>query len=507
MSTTLARLAGCLAALALAAGCQHSFTLDPTTQPPAPHPSHPGQPVNDTPQNDPIGARPELAPPRAFEPAPPEVFKVGPISVWMLPRPQLPIVSATFLVPFGGASDDKARPGTAWLTADMMDEGAGTRGAVELSTELQDLGASLGTSASADASFASMTVLKKQFSKAFAILADVVARPRFEPKEYKRVHGLWRDALKKRADDPASLASVAGQAAIFGRDAAYGHPTLGWPSDASAVSLDAVKEFYHAAWRPESLVLVIAGQIDRAEVEAAVTRELGKWAPQGKALSRSEPATPRADRPRLVLISRPKAVQSALYVVRDGVRTGEPGSAPLDLVNTVLGGSFTSRLNLNLREEKGWTYGVRSGFSEMRGQGTFIVRTAVQAEFTGPALKETLDELTRMASSGPTEAEVQKARAQDRADLVQTYETVAGASGRLAQLAALALAPGFDAAATRSRATATQADLTRLAASHVDPSRATIVVVGDLDTVKPQLEKLGLPAPVIWDAEARPASR
>ena len=110
-----------------------------------------------------------------------------------------------------------------------------------------------------------------------------------------------------------------------------------------------------------------------------------------------------------------------------------------------------------------------------------------------------------MAESGPTDAEVRKARAQDRADLVQTYETVAGASSRLAQLAALALAPGFDAAATRSRATASQTELTKLAKAHVDPSNATIVVVGDLDTIKPQLEKLGLPAPVVWDAEARPA--
>jgi len=492
-----------LTALSLATGCQHSFTIDPEA-PQKASPSN-GKSLNDTPATDLLGPRPDLAAPRAFEPAPPDVFKVGPITVWLLARPRLPIVSATFLVPCGGASDGNGKPGTAWLTADMMDEGAGSRGAVELSTELQDLGASLGTSASADASFASMTVLKKQFSKAFAILADVVARPRFEDKEYKRVHGLWQDALKKRADDAASLASVAGQAAIFGRDSAYGHPTLGWPSSSAAVSLDAVKQFHEAAWRPESLVLVIAGQIERAEVEAAVTRELGKWAPKGTALQKSEPASPLKDRPRLVLVSRPKAVQSALYVVRDGVRTGEPGSAPLDLVNTILGGSFTSRLNLNLREDKGWTYGARTGFSEMRGTGTFVARAAVQAEFTGPALKETLDELTKMASSGPTDSEVGKARAQDRADLVQTYETVAGASGRLAQLAALGLPAGFDAAATRERAAASHAELTRLAASFVDPSKATIVVVGDLDTIRPQLDALGLPAPVIWDAEGRPS--
>src|SRR5690606_11018888 len=122
-------------------------------------------------------------------------------------------------------------------------------------------------------------------------------------------------------------------------------------------------------------------------------------------------------------------------------------------------GSFTSRLNMNLREDKGWTYGARTGLTETRGVGAFIARAAVQAEFTGPALDETLKELDLMAQRGPTEAEIDKARAQDRAELVQAYETVGGAAGRLAQLAALGLPPGFDAAATRERAAADREEL------------------------------------------------
>lgn len=505
MSAALARRARGLAAaallLAVGAGCQHRFTTDPEVSPSTTEPKTPLSPAD---PNDTLGGRPSLAPPPSFEPTPPDVFRVGPITVWHLRRPLLPLVSATFLVPTGSSTDPGGKPGAAWLTADMMDEGAGSRGAVELSTELQDLGAELRTSAGADASFASMTVLKKRFDRAFAILADVVARPRFEAKEFERVHGLWGDALKKRSDDPAALASVAGQAAMFGRDAPYGHPTMGWPSSAGALGLDDLKRFHAAAWRPERLVLIVAGQIERAEVEAALTRELGAWKPAGAAAPMAVPAAPLKSRPRLVLVDRPKAVQSALYVVRDGVRAGEPGTAPLELINTVLGGSFTSRLNLNLREEKGWTYGARTGFTESRSTGTFIARAAVQAEFTGPALKETLDELAKMAASGPTESEVLKARAQDRSDLVQTYETVAGAAGRLAQLAALALPPGFDADATRARAAADRATLATLSKA-VDPSTATIVVVGDVATVKEQLASLGLPEPVLWDAEARPA--
>jgi zinc protease len=486
--------------LALPLGCQRHYTTDPSAPPS--HPKGRSTSVNEKAvAADPLGPPPKLATPRVFEPAPPDVFKVGPITVWHLHRPQLPLVSATFLVPIGGAADPKDKPGAASLTADMMDEGAGALGAVELSTTLQDLGAELRTSAGADASFASMTVLKKRFEPAFAILADVVARPRFEDKEYRRVHGLWKDALKKRADDPASVAGVVAQAAMYGRDAAYGHPTMGWPSSADAVTLDEVKRFHAAAWRPEHLVLVIAGQIERAEIEAALGKNLASWAPKGPAAVAAT-STPRPDRPRLVVVDRPKAVQSALYVVREGVQAGAPGAAPLELVNTALGGSFTSRLNMNLREDKGWTYGARTGFTETRGVGTFVARTAVQ---------ETLKELSKMAESGPTDAEVQKSRAQDRAELVQAYETVAGASGRLAQLAALGLPPGFDAQATRERATADRAELTRLAKAAVDPARATIVIVGDLATVRAQLAPLlgplGLPEPEIWDVEARPLKK
>lgn len=499
---------GLVAALALvtSAGCQRHYTTDPDAPSTSPETI---EPVNPEAAADPLAVPPALAAPKPFEPVPPEVFQVGPIRVWHLHRPQLPLVSATFLVPIGGAADPVDRPGAAWVSADMMDEGAGARGAVELSTELQDLGAELRTYAGADASFASLTVLKKRFDAAFGILADVVARPRFEPKEFTRVHGLWKDALKKRSDDPAAVASVVAQAAVYGRESPYGHPTMGWPSSADAVTLAEAKRFHAAAWRPENLVLVIAGQIERAEIEAALGKHLGAWKPQGPAAAPAPASPPRADRPRLVVVHRPKAVQSALYVVREGVKAGAPGAAALEIVNNAVGGSFTSRLNMNLREDKGWTYGARTGFTETRGVGTFIARAAVQAEFTGPALHETLKELSTMADHGPTDAEIQKARAQDRAELVQAYETVGGASGRLAQLAALGLPPGFDAAATRERATVDRAELTRLAKAAIDPATSTIVIVGDAATIETQLAdvrtKHGLPAAQMWDVEARPA--
>jgi predicted Zn-dependent peptidase len=209
----------------------------------------------------------------------------------------------------------------------------------------------------------------------------------------------------------------------------------------------------------------------------------------------------------VVLVDRPDAPQSVIGVVREGVSAHEPIAPMLDLINTALGGSFTSRLNQNLREDHGWTYGARTAFLETRHQGAFIARAAVVKTATGPALREMLGELDKMAKGGLTVEELAKVRAQDRADLVQTYETVSGISRRLGTLAMLGLPPSFDLEASRARQGATLARLLELARAHVHPESATVVVVGPRVEVVPQLEAIGLREMELWDPEGLPAAK
>jgi predicted Zn-dependent peptidase len=484
-----------LAAFAAAlAGCEDQANTPPPAVPTAPAPTAAA--------NDPLGPKPELPAAKPFDPPAPVVFKVANgMNVWLFERHTLPVVSVSVTISSGAASDPKDLAGLAHLTADMLDEGAGKRNAVELSTAINDLGATLSTGATADGSVVALSVLKKNFAPAFSIMSDVVARPRFEAKEFKRVSDLWKGELKKRADDPMSVARVVSHAVLYGEGTPYGHPSDGLLATAPKVDLAAVKAFYGKSWRPDRATLVAAGDLSKDELAKAIDAAFGSW----KAPATPPPPAPaltgvRAERPRLVVVDRSDAPQSVITVVREGVAASDPKAPLLDLINTALGGSFTSRLNQNLREDHGWTYGARSGFAETRGQGWFSASAAVVTEQTGPSLKEMLGELGKMADSGLTEEEFGKVKAQDRADLVQTYETVNGVSARLGALAMLSLPPDFDAQASRARQAATPQQLAALDRA-VDAKGATIVVVGPAATVVPQLAKIGLANPEFWDPE------
>jgi zinc protease len=457
------------------------------------------------------GARPVLGAPKPFDPPAAAVFTTAKgIQVWLLERHTLPVVSVTLAVPHGSARDPEDKPGLAFIAAGMLDEGAGKRNALELSSAVNDLGATLSVDAGADGSFASLSVLKKNFKPAFELLADVVARPRFDAKEWKRVSQLWQNDLTKRADDPSSVSRVVSSAAVHGAGTPYGHPSDGLLRGARKIDLAAAKAFYQKHWRPESSVLVVVGDVTRAEVEQLVTASLGDWAAPASAGPAPPVAAPEskapAARPRLVLVDRRDAPQSVIAVVREGVRAADPQAPLLDLVNNALGGSFTSRLNQNLREDHGWSYGARSGFTEVRGQGAFVARAAVHTEVTVPALKEMLREIDKMASEGLTADELKKVLAQDRGDMVQTYETVSGISRRLGTLAALGLPPGFDKTAGAARQAATLPRLGELARAHLPTKDAVVIVVGPRDKVAPALAGLGLGEPAFWDAEGNPVA-
>lgn len=475
--------------------------------PPHPAPSPPRPPEVVARLSSPLDERPALPDARAFAPTLPEVFTTSNgLTVWLVERHTLPLVSATLTVPAGSAEDPMGKSGLAHITAEMLGEGAGERGAVAFSSAVSDLGATLSTGAGVDGGVVALTSLKKNFEQAFVLFSDVVARPRFDPKEWKRATELWQNGLRKRADDPSSVSRVVTAAAFYGPGTAYGRPSDGLLADARGIGLAAVKAFYASRWRPDRAVLVVVGDVSRADVVQLCNTHLAAWKgvaePSKSAVLRLDQAT--FQRPRLVVVDRADAPQAVIAVVREGLAAGDMRAPLLDLVSMALGGSFTSRLNQSLREEHGWTYGVRSAFNEARRAGTFVVRASVQTKATGDALAETLGALRTMAATGLTDDELAKIRAQDRAEVVQQYETVGGVSSRLGSLSLLGLPPGFDAAASQARQAATLAGLAALAKAWVEPRDAVVVVVGPRAELAPQLESLGLGAPAPWDAEGRP---
>ena len=445
---------------------------------------------------DPLGARPALPPPPPFAPPVPVAYKrPNGMTVWLLERHTLPIVSVEIVVPAGAASDPEGKGGLALATANMLDEGAGTRGALDISRDIDRLGATLSTGAVGDYAFASLTTLKKNLPPAAAILGDVVGKPTMSPVEWKRLHDLWMNDLRARASEPDAVANVVSLRQVFG-DSPYGHPSNGTLKSAAKVSLDDVKAFYAAAWRPDRATVVVVGDVTKAELEPLLDQVLASWKVPAGAAAAALPvaAGKKAPAPgrRVVIVDRPDAPQSVLAVVRPGVAAGDSDAAPVTRVNTALGGSFTSRLNQDLREEHGWSYGAHSRFSFSKAPGIFSAQAAVHTEHTGDALKAMLADIESLTRDGLTDEEVEKTRLIARGELVESFAGVDAAARRLARHAGIGLPPDHETKASLALDAATKDELKKLAARHIDAKDAIIVIVGPRAKIEPQLKGIGI---------------
>lgn len=478
-----------LAAATLACACGGGNAQAPapartTTPPPPPKP---------TAAADPLGPRPIPGPPARWTPPTPVVYKhPRGMTVWLVERHALPIVSIQTVVPAGAAQDPADEGGLAWATSNMLDEGAGTRGPLEIARDVDRLGATLTTGTYADYAFAHLTVLKKNLAAAAAIYGDVLAKPTFSPVEWKRVHGLWTNELVQRRSEPSAVAAVVVQAKVFGAGDPYGHPTDGTTKSAAKVSLVDVKKFYAEWWRPDQATCVVVGDVTRAELDPLLDSALAAWkAPAGgHGVSRAFGRPPQGR--RVLLVDRPDAPQSVIAVGRPGVSARDVATAAVTRVNAALGGSFTSRLNQDLREEHGWSYGARSRFSFTADKGIFVAQAAVHTEHTGEALHAMLADIDALAKEGLTDEEVEKTRLLARSELVEAFEGVDGAAARLARNAGVGLPADFEAKRSAAIDAASKDELRKLAATHLDTSSAAIVVVGPRAKVQPQLEKIGL---------------
>ncbi len=458
---------------------------------PAPAPPPPPPP-------DPLGPMPVPPPAPAYVPPKPEVFaaKTG-VTVWLLERHALPYVSMTLTVPTGSASDATFKSGAGGLvmmTADMLDEGAGSRGSIELSRAEDALGATIETTANPDESRVSLTVLKKNLAPAFALFSDIVARPRFDPAEWKREYDSVLNDLTERASDPEEVAKVAVRAALFGASHPYGHPVEGTLASARTWTLGDVRRVYRDVWRPDRAILVVVGDVTQAELRALVDAKegLAAWrAPKSAPPAPLAPAAPTGPWPKLVLVDRPDAPQSVIAVARPGVAASDPAAPVAVRANVVLGGGFSSRLNTDLRDEHGYTYSASSQLGVDRGVGSFVASAAVTTEKTGEALTAMLADIAGYAQGGLTDAEVDKSRSKSRADLVELFEGVDRAAAHLALDASLGLGPDYEQVAAAKKGAATKADLDAQAKLRFDPAAAVVVVVGPRADVEPQLRALG----------------
>ena len=416
------------------------------------------------------------------------------LPVWSVAHGAVPVVTMVLLVRAGSSADPLDRPGLASLTGDMLDEGAGERGALAMHEALARIGAQFDTEVGPDATFLTLTTLSRFRRDGLELVADMVARPRFDPDEFERVRQLRTNRLRQLRDVPSATADRAFAAALFGRHP-YGHLAIGTMAALENLSLDQVRAFQRAAFVPGRAVLIVAGNLDHAALDAEVDGVFGSWtAPPDAVALPGPPLQPPAEPAhRLLLVDRPRAAQSELRVGHVGAPRATPDYHALLLANLVLGGQFVSRLNMNLRERRGYTYGARSFFEFRLGAGAFQMQASVQTESTADAIREAIGEVRALCGDRPiTPAELDTARAALTRGYPRNFETSDQIARSVAQLALYDLPDDYFATfVPRIRALRLE-DVQDAARRHLDADRLLALTVGDAERIVPDLEALGL---------------
>jgi zinc protease len=428
------------------------------------------------------------------------------LALWTVRHRSIPVQTMVLLVRVGSSADPQERPGLASLTGDMLDEGAGDRGALELNEALARLGAQFDTEVGPDATFLTLTTLSRFRPRAFNLVADIVARPQFAAHEFDRVRQLRANRLRQLRDVPSALADRAFASALYGSHP-YGHLAIGTISALEAVRVEEVVSFHNRAFRPSSAVLIVVGDAAHEEVLGDANEAFERWTepPDGAAIGPNvalalDPPPPVSS--RLLLVDRPGAAQSELRIGHVGVSRRTPDYHALLLLNLVLGGQFVSRLNMNLREHKGYTYGARSWFEFRLGAGPFQMSASVQTEVTTDAIREALEEVRVMRGERPvTEDELRVARASLTRGYPRNFETADQVARSVAQLALYDLPDDYFAVfVPRIEALGLEA-IHDAAVSHLHPDRLVTLMVGDREKVSPTLESLGLGTPAIVEPQ------
>ena len=433
-----------------------------------------------------VGPAPELRLPPVEE----RTLSNG-LAVWIMGVHKVPTVQLELTVRTGIAADPADKFGLSSLTADMLDEGAGGRTALEIADAVGFLGADLSTAGGVDASYIDLHVPVARLADALPIMADVVAHPTFPDSELKRLREERLTALLQAGDDPETLIQFAFPRVLYGPRARYGAPAIGTAASLQRITAADLKAFHAANYVPANAALIVTGDVTADAVVPLLEKALGGWhgGPAPLAATVAPPAQLTAR--RVYLVDKPGAAQSQIRIGWIGVPRSTPDYFALRVLNVILGESFTSRLNHNLREVHGYAYGASSRFDMRLGPGPFYAAAGVQTDKTAEALKEFFVELTGIHQ--PVEAgELDKAKNYLALQLPRSFETTRASAGALAQAYVYNLPADYYETYGRHVQAVTAADVKRAADRYIQPDKFAVVIVGDRKEIEAGVRALSL---------------
>ena len=427
------------------------------------------------------------------------------LKIVLAERHDVPIVQMNLLVNAGYAADRAGVPGTASLVAGMLDEGTRRRSALEISDELDAIGARLGTGCGPDSIGVSLNTLKRHLGKALDVYADVILQPAFPEADFKRVQKQRMASIEQEKNEPNGVAMRVLPQLLYGKGHAYGVPFSGSGDGPGVARLtrDDLQRFYDAWFKPGNATLVVVGDTSLAELVPQLARRFGTWLDGAVPVKRIDAAAPRA-KPSLYLIDRPDAPQSVLFAGVAASPKTSPDEYAIEVMNMVLGGSFTSRVNLNLREAKHWSYGARTMLTDSPGLRAFLCVAPVQGDKTVEALKELDREFRGIVADRPvTEAERVKAVTDMTLRLGGQWETLGAVAGVLDQMTRFNLPESHFRSYAESVRSLNPSDVAQAAARVIRPESLVWLVVGDRAKIEPGLIGLGWGPVTVLDADGQ----
>jgi zinc protease len=426
------------------------------------------------------------------EPGPAPALKLPPIQkrvlanglpVWVVEMHKVPLVNLALVVKAGASADPVGKYGVANFTAAMLDDGAGTRNALDLADAIDFLGASLSTGSSFGSSTVRLQTPVSKLDDALPLMADVALRPTFNQAELERLRKERLTTLLQTRDNPQGLASVAFARLVFGARHRYGTSAMGNDATNGEMSVADLKSFYAAYYQPQNAQLIVVGDVTADGVLPKLEKAFGGWkngaAPPKPAIETATQHGPR----QIYLVDKPGAPQSQIRIGWVGVPRSTPDYYALSVLNTALGGSFTSRLNQNLREEHGYAYGASSAFDMRMSAGPFFATAGVQSDKTTESLQEFFKELNAIRKP-MTPEELTRAKNYLALGFPAEFETTGGMAGNLVTMVVYGLPDSYFSEYVPKIQAVTIADVQRVANQYIQPDRFAVVVVGDLAKIE-----------------------
>ncbi len=426
------------------------------------------------------------------------------LKVYLSESHTLPVFTASLVTLAGAEGDSPARPGVAGFTAAMLPQGTANHSATEIANLSDEIGATLVSTATTDSAHVGISALTNATAPAVELLADLIQHPGFTAEETDRLRKARATSLLQDTDQPLRLAALAELRALYGADNPYGYNLLGTESSLAAITPSDLEGFWKAHYGPSDTALILAGDLTTADAHTLAETYFGKWASSATA-TQPPPAPPAVTR-KVILIDQPGAPQTALIATGIGVPRSNPDYMSLQVVNTMLGGLFSSRINMNLREVHGYTYGAGSRFDYRRGAGPFIARSSVRTDVTAPALHELVGELERIRTQPLTADELKRSKDDLMQALPGDFETADDVAAQLGQLFLYNLPLDYYRTYPLSISAVTAEQAAAAADKYIHPEQMVLIGVGDVAKIRPEIEKLNLGPIVEWNPKLEPVA-